>query len=81
MQVASADSWRMRGIRDVETMEPVLDGGLLWMGGDPVLVPAWRFFGDEFTGKRELDVWVVVQIAHGQNPKCEESISPVRWAA
>ena len=45
--MASADSWRMRGIGYVGLiMELVPDGRLLWMGGDPVLVPAWRSAGD-----------------------------------
>ena len=26
-------------------------GGLLWMGGDSVLVPVWRSVGVGFTGK------------------------------
>ena len=52
--MASADSWRIRGIEGVETMEPVLDRRLLWMGDDLVLVPVWRSFGDVW----ELDVWV-----------------------
>ena len=52
----SADSWRMKGIEGVGTMELVLDGRLLWMGGDPVLVPVWRSIGDGLTGKGELDV-------------------------
>ena len=55
-QVVSADSWRMKGIEGVGTMELVLDGRLLWMGGDPVLVPVWRSIGDGLTGKGELDV-------------------------
>ena len=40
----------MRGIENVDTMELVCLGGLLRMGGDS---------GDGFTGKGELDVWVV----------------------
>ena len=46
----------MRGIEGVGTMESVLGGGLLWMDGDPVLVPVWRSIGDGLTGKEELDV-------------------------
>ena len=34
-------------------------GGLLWMGGDSLLVPVWRSVGDGFTSKGELVVWVV----------------------
>ena len=40
-------------------MEVVFVGGLLWMGGDSLLVPVWRSVGDGFTSKGELDVWVV----------------------
>ena len=65
--MASADSWRIRGIESVGTMEPVLDGGLLWMGDDPVLVSVWRSFGDGFTGKGELDIWVVT-LSGKKNP-------------
>ena len=63
-QVDSADSWRIRGIEGVETMKPVLDGRLE-MSGNLVLVPVQRSFVDGFTGKGELDVWVVMQIIHG----------------
>ena len=63
--MASADSWRMRGIKGVRIIKLVLHGVLLWMGGDTVLVSVWRFIGDGFTGKWELNVWVVVQIAYG----------------
>ena len=42
----------------VGTMEPVLIGGLLWMGGNYSLVPMRSFVGDELTGKEKLDLWV-----------------------
>ena len=32
---------------------------LLRMGSDSWLMPVWRSIGDRFTGKGELDVWVV----------------------
>ena len=56
--MASAESQRMKEIGGVRTMTLVLHGGLLWMGGDSVLVPVWRSVGDGLTGKGELDVWV-----------------------
>ena len=40
-------------------VELVFVGGLLWMGGDSVLVSVWRSVGVGFTGKGESDVWVV----------------------
>ena len=40
----------------MERMESVLDGGLLSMSGDPVLVPVWGSVGDGLTGKGKLDV-------------------------
>ena len=44
----------------VMTVELVfLDGGLLKIGGDSLLLLMWRSVGDGFTGKGELDVWVV----------------------
>ena len=55
----------MRGIKCVGTMKLILDGILFWVGGEPVLVPVWRSIKDGFTGKWELDVWVVMQIAYG----------------
>ena len=58
--MVSADSFRMRQIDGVEMAEVVFVGGLLWMGGDSLLVPVWRSVGDGFTGKGESDVWVVM---------------------
>ena len=34
-------------------------GGLLRIGGDSLVLPVWRSVKDDFTGKRESDVWVV----------------------
>ena len=34
-------------------------GRLLRMGGESLLLPLWRSVGGGFTGKGELDVWVV----------------------
>ena len=59
MQVASADSCRAREIEVVGTVELVCVGGLLRMGGEYPLLPWWRSVGGGFTGKGELDVWVV----------------------
>ena len=50
--MASAASFRMRGIEGVGTVELVFVGGLL-------LLPVWRSLGDGFTGKGQFDVWVV----------------------
>ena len=50
--MASADSCRMSGIKGKGIVELVLVGGML-------LVPVRRSAGDGFTGKGELDVWVV----------------------
>ena len=58
--MVSADYFRMRQIEGVEMAEVVFVGGLLWMGGDSLLVPVWRSVGDGFTGKGESDVWVVM---------------------
>ena len=43
----------------METEELVYVGGLLGMGGDSLLLPVRRSVGGGFTGKGELDVWVV----------------------
>ena len=34
-------------------VELVFVGGLLWMGGDSLLVPVGRFIGDGFTRKED----------------------------
>ena len=57
--MTSADSCRMRGIEVVGAVKLVYVGGLLRMGDDSLLVPVWKFVGDGFTGKGELDVWLV----------------------
>ena len=59
MEVTSADSYRRREIVGVGTVELVCIGGLLRMSGEYLLLPAWRSVGSGFTGKGELDVWVV----------------------
>ena len=57
--MTSADACRMKRIEEVGTVEMVYVGGMLRMGYDSLLVPVWRSVGDGFTGKGELDVWVV----------------------
>ena len=58
--VTSADGCRTREIEGVETVEMVCVGGLLLrMGGESFLLPVLRSVGGGFTGKGELDVWVV----------------------
>ena len=59
VELTSADSCRMRGIEVLGTVELVYVGRLLRMNGDSLLVPVWRSFGDGFTNKGELDVWLV----------------------
>ena len=48
----------MRKIEGAGTLQlyVVYFGSLLRMGGDSLLMPVWRSFGDGFTGKRESDV-------------------------
>ena len=57
--VTSAGSCRTREIEGVGTVELVCVGRLLWMGGKSLLLPVWRSVGGGFTGKEELDAWVV----------------------
>ena len=57
--MTSADSCRMRGIEVVGVVELVNVGGLLRMGDDSLLMRVWNSVGDGFTGKGELDVWLV----------------------
>ena len=40
-------------------MELVCVGGLLRMSGKSLLLSVWRSVGSGFTGKVELDVWIV----------------------
>ena len=42
----------------VRTVETVLFGGLLSMGGDSLLVPVWRSVGDKLSPKEGLDLLV-----------------------
>ena len=43
----------------MENVELVCVGGLLRMRGESFLLPVWGSVGGRFTGKGELDVWVV----------------------
>ena len=58
VQVTSADSCRTRKIEGVGTVELVCVGGLLRMSSESLLL-VWKSVGGGFTGKGELDVWVV----------------------
>ena len=55
----SVDPHRMREIEVVGTVELVCVGGLLRMSGKSLLLSVWRSVGSGFTGKVELDVWIV----------------------
>ena len=55
----SVDLRRTREIEGVGTVELVCVGGLLRMSGESLLLSVWRSVGSGFTGKGELDVWVV----------------------
>ena len=57
--VASAGSCRTWEIEDVGTVALMCVGGLLRMGDESLLLPVWRPAGGGFTGKGELDAWVV----------------------
>ena len=46
----------MREIEGTGTLQLVYFGSLLRMGGDSLLMPVWRSFGDAFAGKGESDV-------------------------
>ena len=59
VQLTSADSYKMREVEGVETVELVLVGRLLSMGGESILLPEWRSVGGGFNGTGESDVWVV----------------------
>ena len=59
MQAKSADSCRTREIEGVRTVELVCVGGLLRMSDESALLPVRRSVGGGFTGKGDLDVWVV----------------------
>ena len=43
----------------MEAVELVFIGRLLRMGGESLLLPVWRSVGGGFTGKGQLDAWVV----------------------
>ena len=43
----------------MEAVELVCIGKLLRMGGESLLLPVWRSVGGGFTGKGQLDAWVV----------------------
>ena len=55
----SIDPCRTREIEGVGTVELVCVGRLLRMSGKSLLLSVWRSVGSGFTGKGELDVWVV----------------------
>ena len=56
----------------METVELVCVGRLLRMSGESLLFPVRRSVGGEFTGKGELDPWVVRAVPDGQE-------TSVRW--
>ena len=66
MQAKSADSCRTREIEGVRTVELVCVGGLLRMSDESALLPVRRSVGGGFTGKGDLDVWVVRQLPGNQ---------------
>ena len=55
----SVDLRRTRQIEGVGNVELVCVGGLFRMSGESLLLSVWRSVGSGFTGKRELDVWLV----------------------
>ena len=55
----SVDLCRTREIEGVGTVELVSVGGLLRMSGESLLLSVWMSVGSGFTGKGELDVWLV----------------------
>ena len=57
--LTSADSCRAGEIEVVRTVDLGCVGRLLRMGGESLLLPVWRSVGGVFTGKGDLDVWVV----------------------
>ena len=57
--VTSAGCCRRGEVDHVALVELVCVGGLLRMGGESLLLPVWRSVGGGFTGKGELDAWVV----------------------
>ena len=57
--VTSAGSCRIGEIKGVGKVELVCVGRRLRMGGESLLLPVWRSVGIGFTGKGEMDAWVV----------------------
>ena len=57
--VRSAGCCRMGKVEGVGTVELVCVGRLLRMSGESLILPLWRSVGVGFTGKGELDAWVV----------------------
>ena len=57
--VTSADSCRTEEVEGVGTVELVCVSKLLRMSAESLLLPVWRSVGGGFTGKGELDAWVV----------------------
>ena len=57
--VMSAGCCRTGEVEGVGTVELVCVGGWLRMGGESLLLPAWRSVGGGYIGKGELDTWVV----------------------
>ena len=55
----SVDLCRTREIEGVGTVELVSVGGLLRMSGESLLLSVSMSVGSGFTGKGELDVWLV----------------------
>ena len=56
--MTSAYYSRMREIEGVRMVELVYVGALLRMGGDSLLLPAWRSSRGGFKGKGESERWV-----------------------
>ena len=44
----------------LEKVEPVLFGGLLWLGVNSLVVIMWKSVRDGLIGKVELDMWVAM---------------------
>ena len=59
VMVMSAGSCRTGKIEGVGAVVLVCVGRLLRMGCESLLLPVWRSVGGGFTGKGELDAWVV----------------------
>ena len=57
--VTSPGCCRTGKVEGVGTVELVCVGRLLRMSVESLLLSVWRSVGGEFTGKGELDAWVV----------------------